>query len=89
MPRKNPHQTVARPMGAAVNFWGEPYAHPSHGSINANQMPRKSAYWPGELKPVGATTREQVGHFLSTNALPTENLIITEVELPTLLICSA
>jgi hypothetical protein len=88
MPRKNPHQTVARPMGAAVNFWGEPYAHPSHGSINANQMPRKSAYWPGELKPVGATTREQVGHVQPTLALPKRQLS-TEEEVTAIVGCLA
>ena len=67
--KENPHQTFAKPMGAAVNFWGEPYAHPSQGFKIANLMPIRSPNWPGQVKSVGATTKEKVEHVQPTDAL--------------------
>jgi len=42
MGKENPHQSLAKPMGAAANFWGEPYAHPSKRFACANPVPIKN-----------------------------------------------
>jgi hypothetical protein len=74
--------------GGSFGEWYEVSITPTHGFINASPMPRKSAYWPGELKPVGATTGEQVGHVQPTLALPKRQLS-TEEEVTAIVGCLA
>jgi len=45
--KENPHQPLAKPMEAAANFWGEPYAHPYQRFSSANPMPIKN--WASNL----------------------------------------
>jgi len=73
--KENPHQPLAKPMGAAANFWGEPCAHPSHGFSVANPMPRKSPHWYGARKPVRA--KSQAG--LQVGTLPRGTEVVNNI----------